>query len=197
MRKLQSDVFQLPPLILPSSQPLYPETITKIQELSAKPNDGYLEIQEMVPEGLQLVSFTSRLNGLIALQDFWALGDAVMNWIGQCEDTLTTDGAWIEIFPSDFWPFPSRAVFVELLKAKRLPSPNVNLPCAIGARLIFDQLPPVECYTEEFMSALLKPALFLTYEAWITSRQGDRPKNQLDPDRFEIEVVHAHQMPPE
>jgi hypothetical protein len=118
----------------------------------------------------------------------WYWGDAVVEWIKQCEITF---GARIELrnlLRSDLWPHAGRSSFVTLLKDKAVPTRGVPIPKAVGLRLAFRQLPPIRCCTDQFLFYLNNSVAQTAYNTWINTTAN--PIASLPPERFQFDVVN-------
>ena len=87
----------------------------------------------------------------LGLLSHWHWGDAVIEWIRQCEITF---GARLELrnlLRSDVWPHAGRSSFVTLLEDKAVKTEGVQLEKAVGLRLAFRQMPPIRCCSDQFL----------------------------------------------
>jgi hypothetical protein len=124
----------------------------------------------------------------LGLLSHWHWGDAVIEWIRQCEITF---GARIELrnlLNSDVWPHAGRSSFVTLLEDKAVGSNNVELEKAVGLRLAFRQMPPIRCCTDQFLFYLNSSVAHTAYRTWQT--MTPTPISSLPPERFQFEVVN-------
>jgi hypothetical protein len=118
----------------------------------------------------------------------WSWGDAVVEWIRQCEITF---GARLELrnlLRSDLWPHAGRSSFVTLLEDKAVPTRGVAIPKAVGLRLAFRQLPPIRCCTDQFLFYLNHSVAETAYRTWLNTTAN--PVASLPPERFQFDVVN-------
>jgi hypothetical protein len=123
----------------------------------------------------------------VGLLSHWSWGDAVVEWIRQCEITF---GARLELrnlLRSDLWPHAGRSSFVTLLEDKAIPTKGVELEKAVGLRLAFRQMPPIRCCTDQFLFYLNSSVAESAYKTWINTTPN--PIASLPPERFQFEVV--------
>jgi hypothetical protein len=118
----------------------------------------------------------------------WCWGDAVVEWIRQCEITF---GARLELrnlLRSDLWPHAGRSSFVTLLEDKAVPTHGVPIAKAVGLRLAFRQLPPIRCCTDQFLFYLNNSVAETAYRTWLNTTAS--PVASLPPERFQFDVVN-------
>ena len=121
------------------------------------------------------------------LLSHWHWGDAVIEWIRQCEITF---GARLELrnlLRSDVWPHAGRSSFVTLLEDKSIEMKGVALEKAVGLRLAFREMPSIRCCTDQFLLYLNDTLFTGAYRAW--SEKTPSPICSLPPERFQFEVV--------
>ena len=124
----------------------------------------------------------------LGLLGHWHWGDAVLEWIRQCEITF---GARLELrnlLRSDVWPHASRSSFVTLLGDKAVKTQGVVLEKAVGLRLAFRQMPPIRCCSDQFLFYLNSSVAQSAYQTW--SNMTPNPISCLPPERFEFQVVN-------
>ncbi|HEX4748491.1 MAG TPA: hypothetical protein VH302_03020 [Bryobacteraceae bacterium] len=124
----------------------------------------------------------------LGLLSHWHWGDAVIEWIRQCEITF---GARIELrnlLKSDVWPHAGRSSFVQLLEDKSIGGKAVELEKAVGLRLAFRQMPPIRCCSDQFLFYLNNSVAHTAYKTW--QDMTPSPVSCLPPERFEFEVVN-------
>ena len=124
----------------------------------------------------------------LGLLSHWHWGDAVVEWIRQCEITF---GARIELrnlLRSDVWPHAGRSSFVQLLEDKAIKTKGVALAKAVGLRLAFRQMPPIRCCSDQFLFYLNNSVAQSAYRTWFDMTPS--PISSLPPERFEFEVVN-------
>lgn len=131
---------------------------------------------------LQLVE---RYMGLVS---HWHWGDAVVEWIRQCEITF---GARLELrnlLNNDVWPHAGRSSFVTLLEDKSIVTGGVTLAKAVGLRLAFRQMPPMRCCSDQFLFYLNNTVAQSAFQTWFDMTPN--PVSSLPPERFAFEVVN-------
>lgn len=124
----------------------------------------------------------------LCLMSHWHWGDAVIEWIRQCEITF---GARLELrnlLRSDLWPHAGRSSFVRLLEDKAVYTRGVLLEKAVGLRLAFRQMPPIRCCSDQFLFYLNNSVAETAYRTWVNTTPN--PIASLPPERFEFEVVN-------
>lgn len=124
----------------------------------------------------------------LGLLSHWHWGDAVVEWIRQCEITF---GARLELrnlLRSDVWPHAGRSSFVTLLKDKAVEVKGVELAKAVGLRLAFRQMPPIRCCSDQFLFYLNNSVAQSAYQTWFAMTPS--PIASFPPERFRFEVVN-------
>jgi hypothetical protein len=124
----------------------------------------------------------------LGLLSHWHWGDAVVEWIRQCEITF---GARIELrnlLRSDVWPHAGRSSFVQLLEDKAVKTKGVGLAKAVGLRLAFRQMPPIRCCSDQFLFYLNNSVAQSAYRTWFDMTPS--PISSLPPERFEFEILN-------
>lgn len=124
----------------------------------------------------------------LGLLCYWYWGDAVVEWIRQCEITF---GARLELrnlLRSDVWPHAGRSSFVTLLEDKDVKTEGVQLERAVGLRLAFRQMPPIRCCSDQFLFYLNKSVASTAYRTWLDMTPS--PISSFPPERFEFEIVN-------
>jgi hypothetical protein len=124
----------------------------------------------------------------LGLLNHWHWGDAVVEWIRQCEITF---GARLELrnlLRGDLWPHAGRSSFVTLLEDKSVETRGVQLEKAVGLRLAFRQMPPIRCCSDQFLFYLNSSVASSAYRTWINTTPN--PIAALPPERFDFEVVN-------
>jgi hypothetical protein len=124
----------------------------------------------------------------LGLLSHWHWGDAVIEWIRQCEITFGTRLELRHLLNSDVWPHAGRSSFVTLLEDKAIRTKNVELEKAVGLRLAFRQMPPIRCCTDQFLFYLNNSVAHSAYRTWQTMTPS--PISSLPPERFQFEVVN-------
>lgn len=124
----------------------------------------------------------------LGLLTHWNWGDAVIEWIRQCEITF---GARIELrnlLRSDVWPHAGRSSFVTLLEDKAIKTEGVQLEKAVGLRLAFREMPPIRCCSDQFLFYLNNSVAMSAYQTWFEMTPS--PISSLPPERFAFEIVN-------
>jgi hypothetical protein len=125
----------------------------------------------------------------LGLLNHWHWGDAVVEWIRQCEITFGTRIELRHLLRSDVWPHAGRSSFITLLEDKAVKPRGVELEKAVGLRLAFRQMPPIRCCSDQFLFYLNNSVAHTAYQTW--SNMTPRPISSLPPERFEFEVVNT------
>lgn len=117
----------------------------------------------------------------------WKWGDAVLEWIRQCETTFEFRQELRTLLRPDVWPHAGRTSFVHLLLDKHIETGGVDLPKAVGLRLAFRQLPPLSYCSDQFLIYLNESVANSAYTAW--SSLTPNPVSSLPPERFAFQLV--------
>ena len=131
------------------------------------------------------IQLVDRYMGLLGQ---WHWGDAVLEWIRQCEITF---GSRIELRPllqNDLWPHAGRSSFVTLLEDKGIADKDLKLAKAVGLRLAFRQMPPMRCCSDQFLFYLNNSIAHSAYQTWFDMTPS--PVSSFPPERFEFQVVN-------
>src|SRR5689334_3852095 len=102
----------------------------------------------------------------LGLLTHWSWGDAVIEWIRQCEITFGTRIELRNLLRSDLWPHAGRSSFVTLLEDKSVQTGGVELEKAVGMRLTFRQPPPLKCFSDQFLFYLNSTVANTAYQTW-------------------------------
>ncbi len=124
----------------------------------------------------------------LGLLSHWHWGDAVIEWIRQCEITFGTRVELRNLLKSDIWPHAGRSSFVTLLEDKAVPTEGVELEKAVGLRLAFRQMPPIRCCTDQFLFYLNNSVAHTAFRTW--QDMTPSPISSLPPERFQFEIVN-------
>jgi hypothetical protein len=124
----------------------------------------------------------------LGLLSHWHWGDAVIEWIRQCEITFGTRIELRNLLKSDLWPHAGRSSFVTLLEDKAVGSTAVELEKAVGLRLAFRQMPPIRCCSDQFLFYLNNSVAHTAFRTW--QDMTPSPISSLPPERFQFEVVN-------
>jgi hypothetical protein len=123
----------------------------------------------------------------LGLLSHWHWGDAVVEWIRQCEITFGTRLELRNLLRSDVWPHAGRSSFVKLLEDKAVKTGSVHLDKAVGIRLAYRKMPPLGCFTDQFLFYLSGAAFANVYRSWMDTTLG--PVACFPPERFHFDVV--------
>src|SRR5438270_836973 len=96
---------------------------------------GDMVVEEDLLERRKMDLALNLVDQYFGLLSHWHWGDAVIEWIRQCEITF---GARLELrnlLRSDLWPHAGRSSFVTLLEDKSIQTKGVMLEKAVGLRL--------------------------------------------------------------
>jgi hypothetical protein len=124
----------------------------------------------------------------LGLLGHWHWGDAVIEWIRQCEITFGTRLELRNLLRSDVWPHAGRSSFVMLLEDKEIRTEGVQLEKAVGLRLAFRQMPPMRCCSDQFLFYLNNSVAQTAYRTWLN--MTPTPISSFPPERFQFEVVN-------
>ena len=124
----------------------------------------------------------------LGLLTHWNWGDAVIEWIRQCEITFGTRLELRNLLRSDVWPHAGRSSFVTLLEDKAVKTEGVLLEKAVGLRLAFRQMPPIRCCSDQFLFYLNNSVANSAYKTWLDMTPN--PISSLPPERFAFEIVN-------
>jgi hypothetical protein len=124
----------------------------------------------------------------LGLLSHWHWGDAVIEWIRQCEITFGTRLELRHLLRSDVWPHAGRSSFVTLLEDKAVKTEGVQLEKAVGLRLAFRQMPPIRCCTDQFLFYLNNSVAHSAFRTWLNMTPS--PISSLPPERFEFEILN-------
>ena len=124
----------------------------------------------------------------LGLLTHWNWGDAVIEWIRQCEITFGTRIELRNLLRSDVWPHAGRSSFVTLLGDKDVKTEGVQLEKAVGLRLAFRQMPPIRCCSDQFLFYLNNSVANSAYRTWLDMTPS--PISSLPPERFAFEIVN-------
>jgi len=120
------------------------------------------------------------------LLSHWKLGDAILEWIRQCELTFERRQELRPLLRPDVWPHAGRSSFVVLLRDKAVDTRGLDPEKAVGTRLSFRQPPPLDICTDQFLFYLRSTLAQAAYQAWASLTP--EPVSSLPPERFVFEV---------
>lgn len=123
----------------------------------------------------------------LTLVSHWEWGDAVLEWIRQCEITFGCRLELRNLLRTDVWPHAGRSSFVQLLEDKAVNTDGVSLEEAVGLRLAFRQPPPISCCSNQFLFYLNSTVSTTAFETW--AHMSPAPISCLPPERFEVQIV--------
>lgn len=186
---------ELPPLLVKTVPDV--KRMDKMMALAAQ----IIEQEEIIPqssmpfmseESLEARRMDLALNLVdqyLGLLSHWQWGDAVVEWIRQCEITFGARTELRNLLRSDLWPHAGRSSFVKLLEDKSVETGPVHLDKAVGLRLAYRRMPPLGCYTDQFLFYLSESAFSNVYRSWMgITPSGDA---SLPPERFRFDVVNT------
>ena len=124
----------------------------------------------------------------LGLLSHWYWGDAVVQWIRQCEITFDGRLELRNLMRDDLWPHAGRSSFVRLIDDKAVVTRGVELEKAVGLRLAFRQLPPIRCCTDQFLFYLNNSVAETAYRTWLNTTS--QPIASFPPERFQFDVVN-------
>ncbi len=131
------------------------------------------------------IQLVDRYMGLLGQ---WHWGDAVVEWIRQCEITFGSRLELRNLLQNDLWPHAGRSSFVTLLEDKGVTDKNFKLAKAVGLRLAFRQMPPMRCCSDQFLFYLNNSIAQSAYQTWFDMTPS--PISSFPPERFEFQVVN-------
>ncbi len=158
------------------------------QEDMIPPAFGDVLVSEEALERRKMDLALNLVDQYLGLLSHWHWGDAVIEWIRQCEITFGTRLELRNLLRSDLWPHAGRSSFVTLLSDKAVKTTGVQLEKAVGLRLAFRQMPPIRCCTDQFLFYLNNPVAETAYRTWLNMTPN--PISSLPPERFMFEVVN-------
>jgi hypothetical protein len=187
---------ELPPLLVKTVQPT--KRLDKMMGIASE----IIEQEDMVPPVAadQLaddeIVLRRKMDLALNLVDqylgvlaHWHWGDAVIEWIRQCEMTFGLRPDLRNLLRNDIWPHAGRSSFVTLLEDKSIRADGVHLEKAVGLRLAFRQMPPIRCCTDQFLFYLNNSVASTAYQTWLN--MTPRPISSLPPERFEFDVLNT------
>lgn len=124
----------------------------------------------------------------LGLLKHWHWGDAVIEWIRQCEITFGERIELRNLLRSDLWPHAGRSSFVVLLEDKEIPTGGVQIEKAVGLRLAFRKMPPIRCCSDQFLFYLNDSVAETAFRTW--HNMTPDPVASLPPERFQFEIVN-------
>lgn len=185
---------ELPPLLIgAAAEPLRTERTLEIAE-SLVDQEGLIPLPgedpavEPLMERRRLDLAIQIVEQYYGLLSHWKLGDAILEWIRQCETTFERRLELRPLLRPDVWPHAGRSSFVTLLRDKSVDTRGLDPEKAVGTRLSFRQPPPLDICTDQFLFYLRSTMAQAAYQAW--AALTPEPISSLPPERFVFEV-HA------
>lgn len=186
---------ELPPLLVKTVPDV--KRMGKMMDIAAE----IIEQEDMVPtltsDGLNSEEAIDRrkmdlalnlVDQYLGLLSHWHWGDAVVEWIRQCEITFGGRLELRHLLKSDVWPHAGRSSFVTLLEDKAVKTQGVKLDKAVGLRLAFRQMPPIRCCSDQFLFYLNNSVAKTAYHTWL--EMTPNPISSLPPERFMFDIVN-------
>jgi len=186
---------ELPPLLVRTSRSI--KRMDRVMGLAAE----IVEDEEMVPPSPldEIVPDTDHdrrkmdmalnlVDQYLAFVQHWQWGDAILEWIRQCEITFESRADLRNLIAYNIWPHAGRASFVHLLADKEVKPGDVGLDQVVGLRLTFRQPPPIKCFSNQFLFYLNSPVATTAYQTW--AQMTPSPISALPPERFTFQVVN-------
>jgi hypothetical protein len=186
---------ELPPLLVKTAPEV--KRLDRIMGVAAE----IIEQEDMIPPvvadkvaGEELIErrkmdlALNLIDQYLGLLSHWHWGDAVIEWIRQCEITFGTRLELRNLLRSDVWPHAGRSSFVVLLEDKEVHTEGVQLEKAVGLRLAFRQMPPLRCCSDQFLFYLNNSVAQTAYRTWLNMTPS--PISSFPPERFQFEVVN-------
>jgi hypothetical protein len=158
------------------------------QEDMISPVAGDAVAAEEIVERRKMDLALNLVDQYLGLLSHWHWGDAVIEWIRQCEITFGERLELRNLLRSDLWPHAGRSSFVTLLEDKDIKTEGVLLEKAVGLRLAFRQMPPIRCCSDQFLFYLNKSVAQTAFRTWL--KMTPSPISSLPPERFQFEVVN-------
>jgi hypothetical protein len=186
---------ELPPLLVKTIPGV--KRLDKMMEIA----NNIVEQEDMVPsvaadsiasedlvERRKMDLALNLIDQYLELLTHWHWGDAVIEWIRQCEITFGARAELRTLLRSDIWPHAGRSSFVTLLEDKDVNTEGVQLEKAVGLRLAFRQMPPIRCCSDQFLFYLNNSVAQTAFRTWLNMTPS--PISSFPPERFEFEVVN-------
>ena len=186
---------ELPPLLVKTVPDV--KRVGKMMDIAAE----IVEQEDMVPtlagdnltsddavERRKMDLALNLVDQYLGLLSHWHWGDAVIEWIRQCEITFGGRLELRNLLRSDVWPHAGRSSFVTLLEDKAVKTRGVQLDKAVGLRLAFRQMPPIRCCSDQFLFYLNNSVARTAYHTWL--EMTPNPISSLPPERFIFEIVN-------
>lgn len=190
------EIYELPPLFAPNqramAESLLSGAFARIQQSIKQGGmiSGLIE-DEQDRERRSADLAINLIEKYLQLLNWWQWGQAVLEWIRQCETTFKQINTLRPILKPDLWPHAGRTSFVQLLADKGIfpekDADNLNLPTAVGLVLTFRKPPPIECLTLQFLTYLQEETAKTAFRSW--ADKTPKPVSLLPPERFAVHVI--------
>jgi hypothetical protein len=187
--KTAPDVKRLDKLVALASQILEQEDVL-VPHAGMGGSTEVIEVRSIPADDMESRRMDLALNMVdqyLGLLNHWHWGDAVIEWIRQCEITFGSRPELRSLLRTDIWPHAGRSSFVKLLEDKDVKTGNVHLDKALGMRLAYRKMPPLGCYTDQFLFYLSESAFSNVYRSWMGLSPADDAC--FPPERFQFDVV--------
>jgi hypothetical protein len=189
---------ELPPLLVRATAEV--KRLDKVMGMAEElvEQEDMLSSLPVEPDGRHTVEFDrcrmdlalNLVDQYLAFVSHWQWGDAILEWIRQCETTFGTRLELRNVLRNDLWPHAGRSSFVTLLADKSVQTDGVPLEKAVGMRLTFRQPPPLKCFSNQFLLYLNSTVASSAYQTWSALSQS--PISALPPERFHFDVIHTN-----
>jgi hypothetical protein len=185
---------ELPPLLVADAAPCG-RRLEKVMSLASElvqsesliPLTAAIEYDEIDLERRRFDLALQLSEQYLGLKAHWKWGDAIIEWIRQCETTFEQRTVLRGLLRPDIWPHAGRSSFITLLQDKRIDTGGIDMPKAVGLRLAFRHFPPLGCCSDQFLFYLNTTVANSAFDAW--RRMSPEPTCSLPPERFVVQVV--------
>lgn len=186
---------ELPPLLVKTVPEV--KRLDKMMDVASRIIDQEDMVQSLGVDALATEEMVERrkmdlalnlVDQYLSLMSHWHWGDAVVEWIRQCEITFGSRLELRNLLRNDVWPHAGRSSFVTLLEDKAVKTRGVSLGKAVGLRLAFRQMPPIRCCSDQFLFYLNNSVAQSAYKTWLDMTPN--PISSLPPERFQFDVVN-------
>lgn len=180
---------ELPPLLISETAP-GPKRLEKVLSMAEElvANDEIIPVIDDADIDRRRYDLAVQLSEqYLGLRTHWRWGDAVLEWVRQCETTFEMSVALRGLLRPDVWPHAGRTSFITLLEDKHVDLGEVDLTKALGLRLAFRHLPPLACCSDQFLVYLNQSIATTAFSTW--AGMTPDPVAALPPERFEVRVV--------
>jgi hypothetical protein len=186
---------ELPPLLVKTVPEV--KRLDKMMDVASQMIDQEDMVQTIAADALAPDEMVERrkmdlalnlVDQYLGLLSHWHWGDAVVEWIRQCEITFGSRLELRNLLRNDVWPHAGRSSFVTLLEDKAIKTRGVTLEKAVGLRLAFRQMPPIRCCSDQFLFYLNNSVAQSAYKTWLDMTPN--PIASLPPERFQFDVLN-------